>query len=104
MSRTNLCDSCIYILSNFKKVCKECSFLKCYIDRYGTIYFVRPGINHPGFKTYFIRPGDKKHYAYERLSFQFSFAEAQSNLNSIAKERKWKVYNGVSPAEWSAVV
>lgn len=104
MCKTMVCDRCTYILSDFKKVCRNCCFLKCYIDSRGTIYFVRPGIVHKGFKTYYIKSGDRKPREYEKHSFQHSFAEAQSALNATARERKWLVFNGTSPADWSTVV
>lgn len=104
MCETSVCDKCTYILSNFKRVCRNCSFLKCYTDKRGNIYFVRPGIRHEGFKTYFVRLDDKKQYEYDKHTFQFSFAEAQSALNTTARERKWAVYNGMPPSDWSVVV
>lgn len=104
MCKTMVCDRCTYILGDFKKVCRDCKFLKCYVDGRGTVYFVRPGIVDKGFKTYYIKSGDRKPREYEKHSFQHSFAEAQSALNATARERKWAVYHGASPADWSMVV
>lgn len=104
MCKTPVCSRCTNILSNFKKVCRNCSFLKCYVDRRGIIYFVKQGINSSKFKTYYIKPGDNRHYDYDKHLPQFSFAEAQSALNQTARERKWDFYDGASPADWSEVV
>lgn len=104
MCKTMVCDKCTYILSDFKRVCKNCGFLKCYVDSRGTVYFVRPDVSRKGFKTYFVKPGDKKQRDYIKHRFQFSFAEAQTALNVTARGRKWAVYDGESPAHWSIVV
>ena len=104
MHKTYVCERCTFILSNFRKVCKNCSFVKCYFDKRGTIYFIRPGIRQKGFRTYFLRQGDEKQCEYDKLSIQPSFAEAQSALNAVAREKKWSVYDGVSPSDWSVVV
>lgn len=104
MCKTMVCDRCTYILSDFNKVCRDCCFLKCYVDSRGIIYFVRSGIMHKGFKTYYTKSGDRKSREYEKHLFQRSFAEAQSALNATARERKWSVFYGASPADWSTVV
>ena len=104
MCETPVCGRCTNILKNFKKVCKDCSFLRCYVDRRGNIYFIRPGVNTKKFKTYYIKPGDSKLYEYDKHVPQYSFAEAQSALNQTARERKWAFYEGKSPSDGSVVV
>ena len=104
MINTMVCDDCTYILSNFKKVCGKCKFTRCYADRHGNIYFVRPGNFTKKFKTFYVDSRTKKQIEYEKALFHFSFAEAQSELNKLAKERNWRVYEGISPADWSVVI
>ena len=104
MLNTMVCENCINILSNFKKVCNKCNFTRCYIDKFGNIYFIRPGNYTKKFKTFCVDSKTKKQTEYDKSTFHFSFADAQSELNRLARERKWKVYDGISPADWSVVV
>lgn len=104
MINTMVCEDCTNILSNFKRVCTKCNFTRCYVDRYGNIYFIRPGNFIKKFKVFYVDARTKKQHEYDKALFHFSFAEAQSELNRIARERKWRVYDGISPADWSVVV
>jgi len=104
MVNTMVCGNCTYILSDFKKVCSKCNFTRCYIDRFGNIYFIRQGRFTSKFKTFYVDSRTEKQVEYDKATYHFSFAEAQSELNAIAREKKWRVYDGVSPAEWSVVV
>lgn len=104
MVNTMLCENCTFILNNFKNVCGKCDFARCYQDRNGNVYFIRPGKTTKKFKIFFVRQCSKKQYEYENALYYFTFAEAQSELNSIAIKNKWKVYEGKSPANWSVIV
>ena len=104
MINTKVCGNCTYILGNFKKVCNNCNFTRCYTDRYGNIYFIRPGVLTKKFKTFYVDSRTQKQVEYDKAMYHFSFAEAQSELNAMARERKWRVYDGISPADWSVVV
>lgn len=104
MINTMVCENCTNILSNFKKVCNRCNFARCYTDRYGNIYFIRPGNFTKKFRVFFLDSRTKKQVEYDKAMYHFSFAEAQSELNALARERKWRVYDGISPADWSVVV
>jgi len=104
MINTMVCDNCTYILNNFKKVCTKCNFTRCYTDRHGNIYFIRPGNFTKKFRIFYFDSNTKKQFDYAKAMYYFSFAEAQSELNRLARERKWRVYDGVSPADGSVVV
>lgn len=104
MINTMVCDNCINILSNFKKVCRNCNFIRCYCDRVGNVYFIQQGKFTKGFRIFFINSKTRKAAEWEKASYHFSFAEAQTELNAVAKARKWHVYDGISPAEWSVVI
>ena len=104
MINTMVCGKCTHILSDFKKVCNKCNFTRCYIDRLGNIYFVRPGLFTKKFRVFYLDSRTRKQYECEKTLYYYSFADAQSELNALARAHNWRVYEGKSPADWSVVI
>lgn len=101
MINTMVCEKCTNILANFKRMCKNCNFVRRYRDRWGNVYFVRQELFTKKFAIFMICSKQQKQIKYDKLAEYFSFAEAQSELNSKARQNKWRIYEDVLPTRWS---
>lgn len=104
MLNTMVCENCTNILNNFNKVCGNCNFVRKYKDKSGNVYYVGKEKFTNKYTVYIINARNNKETKYERASFHFSYAEAQSELNAMARERKWRVYEEVSSGKGCVVV
>lgn len=99
MLNTMVCENCTNILSNFKRVCDKCNFIRKYLDKAGNMYFVKRGNFIKQYTVFVVFAKNKKEAEYEKARYHFSFAEAQSELNAMARDRKWRVYDNICPPE-----
>lgn len=69
---------------------------KEYIDARGWIYKVVRRITGRGetFMAHYKRPNEAVFYKSKQVSWRGSFAEAQGDLDALAMENGWKVYEG----------
>ena len=85
-----LCEHCTSVLSNFKKgKCANCTFVTSYINQFGTVFSVAEQNDHK-FRTVYQRADESRPKPYSKLLPQFSYVEAQSQLNHWAAARRWK--------------
>ncbi len=86
------CCLCPAESENFQKdVCKDCGFVSIYKDVRGWVYFVRAGMGLKNFKTFYVKPNNKKQKGCTIFEWKDTFSEAQIELNKVAKERNWKL-------------
>lgn len=103
MLNTMVCENCTNILNNFKKVCCNCNFVRKYRDKTGNVYFVKKSDFTKMFTVFVISTRNNKETEYDKASRHYSYAEAQSELNAMARERRWKVYDTIVFENRSAV-
>lgn len=71
----------------------SCRFVKTYIDKRGWIYKVMGGIGSGKYKARYQKPGETGWKCYKRLEWHECFDHAQSDLNALAQEKGWMVYD-----------
>lgn len=66
-----------------------CRFVKTYVDERGWKYKVMGGIGEDSFKARYQKPGKEGWKCMSRMKWRNTFDEAQSDLNNMAKYKKW---------------
>jgi len=79
--------------SPFNSNITECRFVKTYIDNRNWLYKVMPGIGMNSFKARYKKPNINAWKCMHNLLWRESFDEAQSDLNAMAKMKKWSEFN-----------
>lgn len=91
MMRMMPCCICPARYEDFKNgICKNCDFVKKYIDKRGWIFFVRDGLGDSNYKTFFKKPDRMGSHGYTGSKWHKTFTEAQKELNEIALKKKWQ--------------
>ncbi|HHW03392.1 MAG TPA: hypothetical protein GXX35_11410 [Thermoanaerobacterales bacterium] len=67
----------------------QCRFVKIYVDNRGWKYRVMGGIGGDAYKARYQKPGKAGWHCMRNLEWRKSFDEAQSDLNAMAKLKKW---------------
>lgn len=75
-----------------KKDKTPCRFVKTYIDSRGWLYKVMSGFGENNFKVGYKKPGNSGWKYCSNLEGQECFDEAQSDLNALAKAKRWEVH------------
>lgn len=69
-----------------------CRFVKVYVDERGWKYKVMGGLGESNYKARYKKPVKQKYgwKGVQKLPWQKSFDEAQSDLNVLAKKKGWR--------------
>lgn len=73
----------------FKSEATLCRFVKTYIDSRGWKYRVMGGLGENNYKARYQKPGKTGWKCMARMRWCKSFDEAQSDLNVMAKTKRW---------------
>ena len=73
----------------FKTEVTPCRFVKVYVDGRKWKYKVMGGLGESNFKARYNKPEKMSWKGVQKLPWRKSFDEAQSDLNALAKEKRW---------------
>lgn len=94
----NRCCMCPNVNAPENKICPpkpfnqentDCRFIKTYIDNRGWLYRVMSGLGEGNFKARYRKPGKPGWKCTTNMTWRKSFDEAQSDLNNMARLKKW---------------
>ena len=76
----------------FKAEVTPCRFVKVYVDERGWKYKVMGGLGESNYKARYKKPVKQKYgwKGIQKLPWRKSFDEAQSDLNELAKKKRWR--------------